>query len=78
MTIRQGLPSELGWRLLLHKKAWPSQPTGASMGGATVSAGLDLVLARIGGLGGHGGAQQLNLGLGLLLEGLELLVGGLV
>ena len=48
------------------------------MGGAAVSAGLDLVLARVGGLGGHGGAQQLHLGLGLLLEGLELLVGGLV
>eukprot|EP00964_Phaeocystis_antarctica_P141161 scaffold106146_cov69-Phaeocystis_antarctica.AAC.2 len=48
------------------------------MGGAAVSTGLDLVLARVGGLGGHGGAQQLHLGLGLLLERLELLVGGLV
>ena len=43
------------------------------------TSGLDLVLAaQQRRLGGHGGAQQLHLGLGLLLEVLELLVRGLV
>lgn len=42
------------------------------------TSGLDLVLAARRRLGGHGGAQQLDLGLGLLLERLELVVRLLV
>ena len=42
------------------------------------TSGLDLVLAARRRLGGHGRAQQLDLGLGLLLERLELVVRLLV